>query len=358
MRVFHPISVDRYGNAISTLLREIAIHNESMEFHSFSRPDGAVDAAVVEAFWRLPQMRRAGVFWWLRPGWEIGHVASATWRNVAMLRWARLAGGGRMRIVYTANVEPHDYDIKHLRWMEWLVRNCDFLACVSTAVAEAVKARWGRTADAIVPNGADPAFFRADAVTVSPPERPLFLYLGTVTGRKRPEVFIEMARRIPEADFRLLGPPGFGDEPTRYAEAAKGLANVFFMGGQSRAQVRDWLARCTALLFPSDLEGLPLSVIEAQMMGVPAVAQPVSCMPELVEEGVNGHLMPAADLAGWERICRRLMDSPRNVPGKPWRHEIARQAVARYSWEGIGRKYGDIYRSLVENTRPDPRSVP
>jgi glycosyltransferase involved in cell wall biosynthesis len=343
--VFYPISIDRWLSPISSLLRAVAERNSQFLTHSFSRPDGGTDMETVKKFWDLPWVHRVGLTFAVKNYFTLGHVASCSWKNVAMLRLARWASGGKMKIVYTVNVEPHDYDANK-RWMAWLVTHADHLVSVSSAVANAVEAKWGRRAECIIPNGADAEYF-TPAVGAWPLPRPRFVFVGTVTQRKRPDVFFAMAKRIPEADFVIVGPPGPTDEMARYAELTQGRSNILFAGLQSREQVRDWLNLATALLFPSDLEGLPLSVIEGQMMGVPTVAQPVSCMPEIIHPHKNGFLVPAVDLDGWEAKCRELMEAPQNKPGSEWRQGIREVAVQKYSWDGVATAYIEFYQQVI-----------
>ena len=73
---------------------------------------------------------------------------------------------------------------------------------------------------------------------------------------------------------------------------AEGLANLLFVGQMDRYKLRSFLAGARGFVFPSEIEGLPLAVVEALMVGIPVLAQPKTCMPEMITDGENGYLFP------------------------------------------------------------------
>ncbi|HLO96583.1 MAG TPA: glycosyltransferase family 4 protein, partial [Burkholderiaceae bacterium] len=68
--------------------------------------------------------------------------------------------------------------------------------------------------------------------------------------------------------------------------------------------------RADALIFPSRLEGLPLTVIEAMAQGLPVVAAAASSLPELVRHGETGLLFTRDDVAGAAACVRSLARDP------------------------------------------------
>lgn len=105
-----------------------------------------------------------------------------------------------------------------------------------------------------------------------------------------------------------------GDGPLR-AElealaAAEGVAaRVRFVGARSAAEVADLLDAADVFLAPSvtaadgDVEGVPVSIMEAMAAGLPVVSTRHSGIPELVADGVSGFLTAEHDVAG---LTRRL----------------------------------------------------
>lgn len=103
------------------------------------------------------------------------------------------------------------------------------------------------------------------------------------------------------------------------------------------------------MVFPTEIEGLPLSVIEGQMMGLPVLGQPRTAMPELVTNGKNGYLIEGTDTEQWVAKLQEVIDRPDNAPHSAWRQEIRAQAVQKCSWSVVAQKYRELYASLMKS---------
>src|SRR5439155_18192535 len=91
-----------------------------------------------------------------------------------------------------------------------------------------------------------------------------------------------------------------GDGPCRGAleetRSRLGLQEIVQMPGPAeQSEVLKWWQRATVGLLMSDQEGMPVSLMEAAACGVPVVATAVGGVPEMVEDGVTGLLVPAGD---------------------------------------------------------------
>lgn len=187
-----------------------------------------------------------------------------------------------------------------------------------------------------------------------PADGPVVIYIGRITRIKRPDRLIAVARAMPDVTFVVCGG---GDRYDETARAAADLANVRLLGW--RLDLSDIYAAADVALLTSDNEGTPVSLIEAGLAGVPAVATRVGSVPDVVLDGVTGLLAgPPADdrdivdeLAG---CVRRLLTD------EALRHRLAAAAhagaAARFSPErlvgDIDRIYTDI--AVHHGWWPDP----
>jgi glycosyltransferase involved in cell wall biosynthesis len=106
-----------------------------------------------------------------------------------------------------------------------------------------------------------------------------------------------------------------GDGPDRAAlearAAALGLAGVVkFAGYRSSGEVAGILRDADVLVLPSFAEGLPVVLMEAMAAGLPVVATQIAGIPELVESGVNGELVPPGNVAALAEALRKVLADP------------------------------------------------
>lgn len=82
-----------------------------------------------------------------------------------------------------------------------------------------------------------------------------------------------------------------------------------------------------ALLLPSNLEGVPLALIEAMLCGRPAIATDVGGISEWLEEGVSGFLLPVADAGSLAAALERLWSSRNRL--ETMGHEAHTRTIAK-----------------------------
>jgi glycosyltransferase involved in cell wall biosynthesis len=228
-------------------------------------------------------------------------------------------------------------------------RVCDRLVAVGTRVRdELVAAGVGRHGQyVVVPPGTTlgPLPDRASARLALgvPGDDPVVAFVGRLTRIKRPDRLVgvarELHRRVPGVRFVICGS---GDAAGEIEAAANDLP-LRAVGW--RSDVETVYAAADLVLLTSDNEGMPVSLIEAGLAGVPVVATRVGSVAEVVEDGVTGLLGPcdAGELA--DRAARLLLD-------EPLRREMGLRARAWTARRfGPGRLVTDmteVYASIAE----------
>jgi glycosyltransferase involved in cell wall biosynthesis len=119
---------------------------------------------------------------------------------------------------------------------------------------------------------------------------PVIAYVGRITGIKRPDRLIAVARKVlasvPDATFVICGDGDLLDELT---EATADLGGAVRLLGW-RADVETVYAAADVTLLTSDNEGMPVSLIESGLAGVPAVSTDVGSVAEIVVNAATGLL--------------------------------------------------------------------
>lgn len=99
-----------------------------------------------------------------------------------------------------------------------------------------------------------------------------FLWVGSFRRRKRPELYIELARRVPEARFNIIG--GVGDDRAFYEEMRESIEhvpNVNYLGFVPPEEIEAHYRSAYALINTSNLEGFPNTYLHSWVHGVPTL---------------------------------------------------------------------------------------
>lgn len=176
------------------------------------------------------------------------------------------------------------------------------------------------------------------------PGEVLFVAVGNLVPRKGHRVLLEALKPLagPDAPPWRLAIAGRGKqkEPLQQLAAELGIAGRVHLLGH-RDDIPDLLAAADVFVMPSLWEGLPLAILEAMFAGKPVVASAISGIPEAIESGVQGHLVPAGDAPALSRALRELLVDPsrRTAFGAAGR----RRAEAEFTIEHMTDAYERLY---------------
>jgi glycosyltransferase involved in cell wall biosynthesis len=133
-----------------------------------------------------------------------------------------------------------------------------------------------------------------------------WVYAGRLSPEKGVDDLVAAARLLPHRALRVLGG---GPEHARLVRVAP--VNVTFLGPVSPARVAEELRAAGAVAVPSRWpENFPYAVLEAQQAGRAVVATRVGGIPEQIEDGVDGVLVPPADPVRLAAAVGALLDDP------------------------------------------------
>jgi glycosyltransferase involved in cell wall biosynthesis len=216
-----------------------------------------------------------------------------------------------------------------------------------------------------IPNGVDTQVFRPsqapagmrEALGLSQ-ENPVVLFAGRFHPVKGLTLLFKAMRKVlaAHAEARLLVIGG-GDsaEETRIeaARSAAGLGNAVIMIGRvAHEDMPAYYASASILALPSLMEATNIAALEAMACGLPVVATAVGGMPEVIEDGVSGRLVPPRNPASMAEAIISLLrnDDLRRSMGAAARRRIEQ----RFAWPGIAERTVAFYREVIEKClRPE-----
>ncbi|MEZ5220586.1 MAG: glycosyltransferase family 4 protein [Ilumatobacteraceae bacterium] len=194
----------------------------------------------------------------------------------------------------------------------------------------------------IIPNGvpdtgevADPT--RAQARMIS---------LGLLGERKGTDVLLHALARLPDdLDWRAdLAGPGDLATWTAIRDELGLTARVSFPGWWPEQEARTELAASDVFVLATRRENQPVAIVEAMAAGIPVVSTAIAAIPEVVEDGTTGLIVPADDPGALVQALESLLRDPAR------RAEMGRRARERYELgytiERSADRIHTIYRTL------------
>lgn len=172
------------------------------------------------------------------------------------------------------------------------------------------------------------------------------VFVGSLRPIKDPITLLKAFREI-AGKYSSISLHFVGDGPLRGQLKAFCLENslsskVIFEGRESHEEALRAIAESTVFVLTSVEEGLPTVLIEAMALSKPVIATAVGGIPEVVEGGINGILIPSKSPRHVAKALERLLtDSElRRKLGK-----AAAESVKNYTWSKIAEKYERIYEA-------------
>jgi glycosyltransferase involved in cell wall biosynthesis len=162
------------------------------------------------------------------------------------------------------------------------------------------------------------------------------------------EALAELHRGRPDLRLEIAGTGPDHARLTRLTESLDLASRVTFLGWQRNLPAV--YGRWAVLVAPSLYEGLPLSVLEAMAAGLPVVATRAGGVPEAVEHGRTGLLVPPGDPRALAAACERLLadDRLRSAMGEAGRRRVAEHFTESRMTTSIA----TIYDELAESRLP------
>lgn len=174
-----------------------------------------------------------------------------------------------------------------------------------------------------------------------PKDKKIILFVGGVSYNKGVDVVVECAKRMKKVLFVLIG-----KQKTEGGEFLKKIPpNCYVVGEVPHKTMPLWLNVSEIFLLPSRTEGIPVSLLEALACGIPAITSRVGGIPEVMEEGKTGWMIPIEEI---EVIVHKIEDLLQDEKKRYYMGQYGRTHILKnFDQKIITQKIYNLYHKLA-----------
>ena len=284
---------------------------------------------------------------------DIIHVA-----NPAVLGLGGLFYAKKLNIPLVASYHTHlpqylhHYGLGMLEGLLWELlksghNQADLNLCTSTAMVEELRNHgiervdlWQRGVDTELFQPAYANLEMRNYLSQGKPNSRILLYVGRLGVEKEIDRIKPILEAIPNACLALVG-----DGPNRQT-LEQHFANTptHFVGYLRGQELASAYASADAFIFPSRTETLGLVLLEAMAAGTPVVAANSGGIPDIVTNGINGHLFDPADEKGAITATQKLLAQSEE---RETLRQNARAEAERWGWSAATQQLRNYYQKII-----------
>jgi glycosyltransferase involved in cell wall biosynthesis len=274
-----------------------------------------------------------------------GHVHFALLRKALGLRL--------VTVVHGADLFPGGSAAPQYPWsLRFLLESSDRIVTPSESLRRDVQAVLPRLAERTqaIHNCVDLAEFAGEAAPHAPgPAARKLLCIAAHNEKKAIDVLLRAFAQLRRSDDRLrLQLVGDGPLRSDLERLSVELAirdQVDFLGWRTRAETVELLRQAEVLVVPSRAEPFGIVVLEGMVAGKAVVASAVGGIPEIVDDGRNGLLVPPDDPAALASALHRVLTDPALAAALG---AAGRQTVmTRFTRDRMGEDYARLFSELL-----------
>jgi glycosyltransferase involved in cell wall biosynthesis len=195
----------------------------------------------------------------------------------------------------------------------------------------------------VIRYGIENANVSTPALAQQPPK---LIMVARFNEQKDQETLLKAIAQLNDADFHLdLVGSGVSLEFCQQLAKSLGILNkVSFLG--DRRDVPELLAKAQIFILSTHYEGLPISILEAMRAGLPVIATSVNGIPEEIENGKTGLLVPRQDVDALAEALSKLVQVPevRQLMGNAAREKFLREFTIERMFMETRAVYEDLLK--------------
>jgi len=257
---------------------------------------------------------------------------------------------------------PEEFDQTKALALEEKIKRSAFVLAVSSFGKSQLyrwcdRSQWSKIH--IIHCGVDQIFLAQPPTSI--PNQPRLVCIGRLSEQKGHLLLVEAAAQLAAKGLSfklvLVGDGPLRDQIETLATQLGIQDQIEITGWASGAEVQQQLLNSRAMVLPSFAEGLPVVIMEALALGRPVISTYVAGIPELVEPGTCGWLVPPGSVEALTVAMQDALLSPVEKlehMGKVGAERVAQQHDAALE----ARKLAALFRSSLEKFQSSTTEVP
>ena len=229
------------------------------------------------------------------------------------------------------------------------VRHAHSIIVLSNGVQTYFREKFGRET-VLIPNGIDPAEIRPACEITKQfglASREYILFLGRLVPEKGIHYLIK-AYQMLRTDKKLVivGGTSDTDDYVRQLYAMAGdSSSIIFTGFQQGLVAEELYSNAYLYVLPSDLEGMPLTLLEAMNYGCCCVTSDIGECADVMDG--CGFTFPRGNVEALRETLQDLCDHPDKAESH--RSEARKVVSSKYTWQEITAKTAKLYNGLLDS---------
>lgn len=171
------------------------------------------------------------------------------------------------------------------------------------------------------------------------------LYAGRLNKYKGLHILINAFKELEQKNIHLHI-VGEGEDMEEFKKIAGSNSNIIFYGFVPERGLVELYKRANVVVVPSIwYEVFGVVIIESFKYGTPVIGSNIGGIPELIENGYNGYLFEAGDVAELKKVLENLIENPQELKRLS---DNAFESAKKYSMDGHIKRLRNLYEELLE----------
>ena len=228
------------------------------------------------------------------------------------------------------------------------IRHANSIIVLSKGVQTYFLEKYGRDT-VLIPNGIDPAEIQPACEITKQfglVSREYILFLGRLVPEKGIHYLIKAYQKLStDKKLVIVGGTSDTDDYVRQLYAMAGdTSSIIFTGFQEGIVAEELYSNAYLYVLPSDLEGMPLTLLEAMNYGCCCVTSDISECADVMDG--CGVTFPHGNVEALRETLQDLCDHPDKAEAN--RSEARRVVSSKYTWQEVTVQTDELYRKLLD----------